>query len=113
MRDRHEDIEAQRHEVVAKAKRDQVQRTHVRTRSLPAWSPLRAHVPEPVLSAVEGAQSKGASVPSSPPPPSCSSQHQTAQSDRANAGRLGDRRPRAPAVIPRILGIPRVKSTHI
>jgi hypothetical protein len=47
-RNRHEGIEARRHEgtneVLAKGERNQVQRPHSHF-SLPAWSPLRAYVP--------------------------------------------------------------------
>src|SRR5437763_4226288 len=41
---RHEGIEARRHEVVIEAKRDEVRR-NIPTCSLVAWSPLRAFVP--------------------------------------------------------------------
>ena len=63
MNRRHEGTEARSHEVVAKAKRVKVQRTHVPTRSLPAWSPLRAYVPSCLCASINQCPKKSQNVP--------------------------------------------------
>jgi hypothetical protein len=61
---RHEGIEARRHEVVAKARGIKCRETnHLRTRSLPAWSPLRACVPSCLSASINQCPKMSRNVP--------------------------------------------------